>query len=87
MFDRIGKSLFEALAQEAALRLGPAHPCHAALIAAAEGGAEAVPAAQAALAALRPEELATLMRGAHQRLREDPGALLARWPGPGRRPN
>ncbi len=87
MFEVAGKVLFRRLHEAAVDRLGVSAPCTRALAAAAETPtAERVAAAQAALDALPPDEMAAVMAAAHEALRSDPQAWLALWPGsPGAR--
>jgi hypothetical protein len=70
MFDTIGKPFFEALRSTAERRLERGHPCLVAIErAAGVGDGDATAAAQAALAALDPETLTSLMADAHKALR------------------
>ncbi|WP_395447869.1 hypothetical protein ACHMW7_23610 [Aminobacter sp. UC22_36] len=84
MFDTIGKPFFEALRAAAEPRLGREHPCLAAIErAAGEGGGDATVEAQATLAALDPDMLASLMADAHKPLRESPVSMPGAWQGGG----
>ncbi|MDQ0509902.1 hypothetical protein [Ancylobacter amanitiformis] len=78
MFDLIGKPLFSALAAAATDALGAGHACTAALGRAGQTGMPAdIAAAEAALKQLAEPLRTQLMGAAHQRLRENPGSLLA----------
>lgn len=86
MFDGAGAMFFKALRGVAERRLGRAHPCFAAIAAAAQSGSpDTTRAAQEALGALDPDVAAALMADAHKALRENPAALLDTWRGTGAR--
>jgi len=82
MFDDAGRVMFTALHRAAVARLGPSHPCTAALAAAAAGpDATRVAAAETALRGLAAADREAIMAEVHRTLRSDPQAWLTLWPG------
>lgn len=82
MIEDFGKRLFEALQEDAVVRLGSDHPCVSALLRAIETNEPTdIQDAQEHLSALPEHFLEPMMRAAHKSLREDPGALLTLWTG------
>lgn len=82
MIEDFGKRFFEALREDAIVRLGSGHPCVGAILLAINTNEPAdIQNAQKQLSGLPEHIVEPMLRAAHKRLREDPAALLNLWNG------